>query len=271
MSSTALRVVSWNLNQRLEAGSQGDFLRGLDPQPDLLLLQEVNPKSIGLLADRAEMTWRRLSIDYYQKPMTDTRIKICGVAMLGRDEEPHDVRILSDIDFPEKILTALVTIRGCQFVAASYHAPPGSNPKVRDKKPAQAVTFARKLADIQDPVLFGADLNTPKVDSANFGEVEMWWPDEHTLAGPRKIHDLEDVLRQWLRCHPTDQERLSQDCPNGPLRVSYQRQTWGVIRQSRYDAIWVSRHFRAVKVDYPFNESRNLSDHSPVIADLIFT
>jgi len=77
--------------------------------------------------------------------------------------------------FPEKTLVTTVSIHGSQFTAASYHAPPGSNPEVKGKKAAQAVAFARFLEGIRGLVLFGADLNTPKVDAVDFSAVKTWW------------------------------------------------------------------------------------------------
>jgi hypothetical protein len=168
-------------------------------------------------------------------------------------------------------------MRGSQFTAASYHAPPGSNPKVKGKKAAQAVVFARFLEGIQGPVLFGADLNTPKVDAIDFSAVKTWWDTgtpklhgqwgEDKLAGPRKIHNLEDALRKWLSDNPGERNRLARERPEGPLADSYQIKNSG--RYVRYDSIWVSHHFAVANISYPFLETRGLSDHSPVIADLL--
>jgi exonuclease III len=280
-SRMALRVVSWNLNMRKADGAmrQAAYLRELDPQPDLLLLQEVNPGSIHTLSTMAGMTWLECWTDYYMRSEYDENRWIYGVAIAGRGSISQNCDLLQESLFPEKALVTTISIHGSQFTAASYHAPPGSNPKVKDKKAAQAVAFARFLEGVQGPVLFGADLNTPRVDAVDFSAVKTWWDTgmpklhgewgEDKLAGPRKIHDLEDALRKWLCDNPGERSRLARERPGGPLAHSLRIKVSG--KYARYDAIWVSRHFEVANISYPFQETRELSDHSPVIADLLLT
>jgi exonuclease III len=280
-SRMILRVVSWNLNMRKDEGAirQADYLRLLDPQPDLLLLQEANPGSIQTLSTAAGMSWLECWTDYYRRPDYYGTKRIYGVAIAGRSSSSRNGDLLQTSLFPEKALATTVSMRGSQFTAASYHAPPGSNPKIKDKKAAQAVAFARFLEGIQGPVLFGADLNTPKVDAVDFSAVKTWWDTgtpklhgqwgEDKLAGPRKIHNLEDALRKWLSDNPGERIRLARERPGGPLADSYQIRNSG--QYVRYDSIWVSHHFAVANIFYPFLETRGLSDHSPVIADLLLT
>jgi hypothetical protein len=152
-----------------------------------------------------------------------------------------------------------------------------------EKKPAQAVLFARWLASMQGPVVFGADANTPAVDHPDFELVRTHWqtgarklnglPGDDLLWGPTKVHGLEDVLRRWLSRNPTELARVRLERPLGPLATSHRtgkRKTCdGTDR--RFDSVWVSEEFRAGAVSYPYEASlRAGSDHSAVIADLSF-
>lgn len=273
-SRVVLRVVSWNLNHRnKDAIRQAAYLRELDPQPDLLLLQEALHSSIQKLSAAAGMSWLERWTDY------GGREQVYGVAIAGRGNGSRDGGLMKNSLFPEKALATTVSIRGIQFTAASYHAPPGSDAKVHDKKAAQAVAFARFLEGIQGPVLFGADLNTPRVDAVDFSGVKTWWDTgmpklhgqwgEDKLAGACKIHNLEDALRKWLSGNPGERSRLARERPEGPLAISHQIKV--SRKYARYDAIWVSHHFEVANISYPFEETRRLSDHSPVIADLLLT
>jgi endonuclease/exonuclease/phosphatase family metal-dependent hydrolase len=50
-----MRVVSWNIANRVgdAARRQGEFLADLDPRPDLVMLQEVNRRSIERVSEHA--------------------------------------------------------------------------------------------------------------------------------------------------------------------------------------------------------------------------
>ena len=141
--------------------------------------------------------------------------------------------------------------------------------------------FARWLAGVTGPVLFGADANTPLLDAINFADSRTHWhtgdrrlhgaPGDDVLVGPGKIHDLDDSLRRWLSDRPAEVAELLVAHPNGPLRVSHRtgkrRASPGTGR--RFDSIWVSRHFDVVQVDYPYESCiATGSDHSAVVADL---
>jgi hypothetical protein len=275
-----VRVASWNVAYRVRAAqTQGAWLASLRPCPSLVLLQEVNPHSIEVLCAAAGLTWSRLAVDLRAPEAGDRPVRRRGVAIAGRSPEPSEVMILPDLPLPERTLMCRLPLVGTDAFVASYHAPPGVS--WREKKPQQAVGFARWLATIQGPVLFGADANTPVVDAIDFAMSRTHWhtgsrklhgaPGDDVLVGPAKLHNLDDALRRWLSDHPKAAAEIFRARPTGPLRTSY---TSGKRRMSpgypqRFDSIWVSRHFRVIDVDYPYESCLAAgSDHAAVIVDL---
>ena len=99
-----LRVVSWNLNMRKDGGAirQATYLRELDPQPDLLLLQEANPGSIQTLSTVAGMSWLECWTDYYQRPDNDGKKRIYGVAIAGRGSSSQNGGLPKDRSIPRE-------------------------------------------------------------------------------------------------------------------------------------------------------------------------
>jgi hypothetical protein len=128
-----MRVVSWNVAFRSPetAERQGDLLREL--APDLILLQEVNPRSSEVLCKAAGADWMVRAIDLCP-PESDglpTR-RLVGVAIAGRGMPvrrkwllPRRWWLLNQIRFPERVLLIKTQTERTPFIAASYHAPPG--------------------------------------------------------------------------------------------------------------------------------------------------
>jgi hypothetical protein len=276
-------VVSWNLANRVgdAARRQGEFLASLSHQPDLVMFQEVNRRSIETVSERAGLGWFFLAADLRTPQPDDTPVRRRGVALAGCGPSPVGLGIIDDAPLPERTIYGVVDIHGHPVTIASYHAPPGVN--WHEKKPAQAVLFARWLATVHGPVVFGADANTPLLDSPDFELVRTHWqtgarklnglPGDDLLWGPTKVHGLEDALRRWLACNPTELAQIRMERPFGPLATSHRtgkRKTFdGTDR--RFDSVWVSADFQADAVSYPYSASlRAGSDHSAVIADLTF-
>jgi hypothetical protein len=277
-----VRVVSWNLNRRVgdAVRRQGEFLSSLEPPPSAVMLQEVNPRSIELMCERAGLDWFRLAVDLREPEPSDTRVRRLGVALAGRGAAPHSVSILEGVPFPERTIHAVIDITGATIALASYHAPPGVS--WLEKKPKQAVAFANWLAALEGPVILGADANTPLVDHPDFEGVRTHWhsgdrrlkgaPGDDLLWAATKIHGLEDALRNLLRGDPEALAEIRAASPQGPLAISYRtskRTTLpGTLR--RYDSVWISDHFGVTSVAYPYEESIQAgSDHSAVVVDLV--
>lgn len=275
-------MVSWNVAYRVGAAAvlQGEWLAALRPAPDIVLLQEVNPNSVDALCAAAGLTWCRLAVDVRMPEAGDRPVRRRGVAIAGAGPEPTQAFLLEGLPLPERTLIAPLRVAGIDVQVATYHAPPGVS--WFEEKPRQAVVFARWLAAVSGPVLFGADANTPLVDAINFADSRTHWhtgdrrlhgaPGDDVLVGPGKIHDLDDALRRWLSDRPAEVAELLVSHPNGPLRVSHRtgnrRASPGTGR--RFDSIWVSRHFSVVQVDYPYAGCiATGSDHSAVVADVI--
>lgn len=198
-----MRIVSWNVHNRVAptAVRQGTFVATLDP--DLVLLQEANHSAMDAFCEAAGLSWCRSSLDL-RPPAQYPQGRRLGVAICGSGEQPTKCFSLDTVPLPERTLVATVPIRGRTITVASYHAPPGVSWKIL--KVHQAVAFARLLATLDSPVLFGADANTPELDAISFTDTRTHWhsgkrilggePGDDLLFGPRKIHGLDDALRR---------------------------------------------------------------------------
>lgn len=279
-----MRVVSWNLANRVgdAARRQGEFLAGLDPRPDVVMLQEVNRRSIDVVRERAELDWVCLAADIRVAEASDTPVRQRGVAVAGIGDAPVEVDVLDEVPLPERTIHAVVDLEHVPVRVASYHAPPGVS--WFEKKPRQAVAFARWIASVSGPVILGADANTPLVDHPDFELTRTHWhtghkdlngdPGDDLLWAATKVHDLEDALRKWLRLNPDAEAALTAESPKGPLAVSHRtgkrKTSPGTAR--RFDSVWVTDHFTVASVAYPYELSLAAgSDHSAVIVDLSLT
>jgi endonuclease/exonuclease/phosphatase (EEP) superfamily protein YafD len=275
-----LRVVSWNVASRgpATAKQQGAFLASLEPH--IVLLQEVKAACVSVLAETAGLDWLECSLSLRELMPEDGPGRRLGCAIGGaRGVHLDRVGLLTDVPLPERLLIGHLQVDDQPITVASYHAPPGVN--WHEKKPQQAVTFARWLAGQAGPCLFGADANTPKTDHPDFAQARTHWhtgdrrlggaPGDDQLVGPSKIHPLRDALRRWFEDRPNELEAVRRDWPTGPLRISHYtgRRKTMVGNPRRFDSIWVSDHFAVEAVEYPYAESCAAgSDHSAVIADV---
>ena len=277
-----LRIVSWNVAYRTgpTASRQGAFLAKLNP--DLVLLQEVNPRSSASLVAESGLDWLVRAVDVRAAQPDDLPVRRRGVAIGGRGMAPEMVALLSEaVRLPERMLTASVVLDGRLVTVVSYHAPPGVTwgmDKVRHAWACEAW-----LGHQHGPVVMGADANTPEYDMPDFMLTRTHW---HTgmrklagergddiLFGPDADHNLTDALRSWLQQHPKEMERITLEYPNGPLALSHRtgkrKESPGFDR--RFDAIWLSPEFQVEQITYPYEESIEAgSDHSAVVADVAF-
>ena len=275
-----LRVVSWNVASRSPATAkrQGAFLAALEPH--IVLLQEVKAASAAVLGEEAGLDWLECSLSFRELMPDDGPGRRLGCVIGGaQGVRLERAGLLTDVPLPERLLIGRLVVDDRPITVASYHAPPGVN--WHEKKPQQAVTFARWLAGQAGPALFGADANTPEIDHPDFARTRTHWhtgarrlggaPGDDLLWGPDKLHPLRDVLRRWFDDRPDELEALKRESPTGPLRVSHRtgRRKSGAGNPRRFDSIWVSDHFEVGAVEYPYAESCAAgSDHSAVIADI---
>jgi hypothetical protein len=277
-----MRVISWNIAFRgpKAAKRQGGLLREL--APDLMLLQELNPRSSAVLADAAGADWMVGGVDLRTAEPDDSPVRRRGVAIAGHGQPPRRSWLLDGIRLPERILFIETQTDGTPFIAVSYHAPPGVNWGI--VKPQQAVTFASWLSTQNDPLLFGADANTPLIDAFDFANTRTHWqtgyqrlngePGDDLLFGPGKVHDLDDALRRWLALHPDETDRLRAGNPFGPLAITHRtgRRKNSLGTGRRFDSVWVSRHWAVQHVEHLYEEGIAAgSDHAPVMVDLDLT
>jgi len=274
-----MRVVSWNVAFRgpKAAKRQGGLLREL--VPDLILLQELNPGSSVVLADAAGADWMVRAVDLRTPEPDDSPVRRRGVAIAGHGLSPCRSWLPDEIRLPERILLIETLTEGTPFIAVSYHAPPGVDWGII--KPRQAVAFASWLSTQNGPLLFGADANTPLIDTFDFTNTRTHLhtgyrrlhgePGDDRLFSPGKTHDLDDGLRRWLALHPDEVGRFRASQPSGPLatthRTGRRKNSPGTGR--RFDSVWVSRHWVVRHIEHLYEEGVAAgSDHAPVMVDL---
>jgi hypothetical protein len=271
-----VRVVSWNVAYRnaSAAGRQGQLLRQLEP--DLILLQEVNPRSSAVLQQAAGADWMIRAVDIRTPESDDRPVRQRGVAIAGHGLPPSQRWILAELPLPERLVVIETQVDGVKLTAASYHAPPGVSWFII--KPRQAVAFATWLATQDGPWLFGADANTPLIDAVDFTETRTHWhtgnrklhgePGDDLLFGPDKLHSLDDALRRWLAAHADSQTTPALD---GPLAITHRtgRRKNSPGNPRRFDSIWVSPHWKVRHIEHLYDEGVAAgSDHALVVVDL---
>ena len=157
----ATRIVSLNIPFRSSevARRQGGFLAAL--KPNLVLLQEVNPRSSEVLAAEGGLDWLVRSVDLRQRNPV--------ILWSGDGEWPSAERVpgrhaptswTRSYFLSESI--ACVQLEGLPAQAITYHAPPGVNFGI--DIPRQAVRCVKWSASTDGPIVLGADANTPEHD-----------------------------------------------------------------------------------------------------------
>jgi hypothetical protein len=245
--------------------------------PDLLLLQEVNRRSVEVLAEEAGSDWLIPAVDLRAAGPGEPAARSRGVAIAGRGALGR-AWLPVEVDMPERVLAVEADIAGSQLTAVSYHAPPGVTWGLM--KPRQAVAVANWLTLLPGPVILGADANTPLIDAADFASTRTHWhtgsrnlegePGDDQMWGPDRIHHLQDALRCWIAENPRSPLALSAP-PLGPLAVTHRtgkrENSPGTPR--RFDCLWITDEWTVKRIDHLYADAIAAgSDHAIVMAEL---
>lgn len=172
--------------------------------------------------------------------------------------------VLSDMPSPERALVAKLLIGDHRLQVGSWSAPPGVS-WGKQAKGRQVNRFAAWLRERPTATIIGIDRNSPKWERHDLEDDEWWNRWEPLLYGPRRVHDLRDVYRDYLYHRPKLAREIRESAPDGPLAVTHVRR--GV--PCRYDAISASPEFEVDAVDHLWDESKAAgSDHALVRAVL---
>jgi exonuclease III len=264
-----LRFASWNINNQLPHSGLLDLIGKIDP--DVLALQEVNPKFHSELSKMGVYDWAASSLSLRPPLMSDPLYKKRGCSLFGRP--PFVLSALSVLEIPEyadQTLVVEIHSPGGALTACSFHTPPGSNPKHGNKKGEFLKSIAEWLAPRESRTIFGIDANTPKIERLDI-EKNVWWRRKYEpllLGGPcQRLHKLRDSYREYLE----ENQELKRKVPEeGPLAKSYVRRGKGGKEIGcRYDFIYATPDIRVRCAQYRYDESRAAgSDHALVFADL---
>lgn len=176
------RFASWNV-RNIGEGREGDgLLRLIEKQkPDLLALQEVNPKFHVKLATMGSFAWSACSLTLRRPSKGDASDRKRGCSIFGRSPFVLSwLRLLDDVGFPEQTLVANLHYPTGELVACSFHTPPGASHK--DKKSRFLRAIAEWMAPRKSGTVFGIDANAPKTDHPNITQNEWWRDGERELT-----------------------------------------------------------------------------------------
>lgn len=273
-----MRVATWNVKHRgsVTAARLGALAR--EAQVDLMLLQAANPTSLDMFVTSAEFDWCVTSWNAGAPALTmPGRRRVAAIA--GRGPQPVELGWLPELDRPERMVSAVLGSGTGRVVVASYHAPSGSAAGV--KKVDCAKVLLSWVRSVEDPLVLGADANTPKVDHPDPDRARTHWPTgadklqggvgDDVMFGGRPAHHLEDAYRRFLNQNPGLLQDVAVHRPQGPLAVSHVsvNRLGNVQRPRRYDALWISRHFDVLHVDHDLDGAlRAGTDHALVTVDL---
>jgi len=269
-----MRVASWNVNRRVgpTAVVQGTFLR--TNLIEIVAIQEGNTNSLEKLCEAAGFDWFYSGVDF-AKDLPKTSARRLSAVIAGKGPHPNKSFVFDNVPFPERTMV-------CDFgdwIACSFHAPPGVSWGIL--KPRQAVAIANWLKQVNKPIWFGIDANTPEIGHPSFDKTRTHWhtgdrnlkgePGDDLLVASSKIHELNDAYRLYLSKKKEDMDKIIREFPDGPLAVSHRtgKRKGSKGNARRYDSVWVSNHYDVDNVMYLYEESIVAgSDHSLVLADL---
>ncbi|SFI18751.1 endonuclease/exonuclease/phosphatase family protein [Nitrosomonas sp. Nm34] len=264
-----IRFASWNVNNRILCSNHFDFL--YEVNPDILALQEVNPKFSEHLTKTNLFSYSTCSLHLRPPGSSEGRARQLGCALFSK--APFKIStpfLLNSLPFPERALIARISTTKGAITACSFHTPPGASWK--ELKPKSHKLFAEWLVSQPTRLILGIDANAPKTDHPDIKQNDWWWKEEPLLLGDRPIHSLKDAFRLYLEANPVKLQRIRMERPKGPLAISYIRGNKWRRTMSRYDFIYVTPDISISSVEYLYEASVKAgSDHALVIAEIEVT
>jgi exonuclease III len=284
------KFASWNIRNISDPEkAQGLVNLIVSEKPDLLALQEVNPKFHATLSASHHFDWAASSLNLRPPSEGESSDRKRGCSLFGKAPFVlSSCMLLTKVPFPEQTLVAEVSCPEGVLNVCSFHIPPGSShPREKtlhlygiaywlslDRKDSEIATRARN-------VVLGIDANEPKADRLDLRHNEWWRCGARELLGaPAKPgahispewegawHDLKDTFRTYLEANPDQTGSVSE---KGPLARSYNRGHGDKEAWCRYDFIYATPNLSATTVNYLSEESRKCSDHAMVVAELEFS
>lgn len=295
---SALRLLSWNVNGRVEDAAKRQIFAAISMTPDVVALQEITRRSADFWrAGLLEAGYSVLTSDPELLKITPPLLPHLGsrpkkrtyLNLIASKLPIASLPGLSFHDraeaFPEKYLAARVSLDGAAIDVHNAHTPPGVSVKM-----LKVYYWEAMLARLEEPtdaakVLCG-DFNAPgtqreeyRVGTSHADDDDRRW--DEAEIGFLNHPELRDVYRATRG-------------PGPPYAVSVTT-GWGWTRRipRRYDQIYASKEFDLSKSECeylshlmswpetvndpdglhePPPEAREgLSDHAPVLATLRFS
>ncbi len=268
---------SWNVRDISDLEKTKKMLNLIAREnPQLLALQEVNPKFHSSLCQSGYFDSASFSLDLWPPRRGDSKDRRRGCSVFGK--RPFTLTssaVLDKLPFPEQTLAVKVCHPEGSLTACSFHIPPGvSHLK---EKVLHLYGIAHWLAtkekipagsERKSTIIFGIDANEPKEDYSDITK-NKWFRDgaaELLGAASKRLHGLEDAFRSC----PVENRDSRPSTPSGsPLAVSFKRGHGSSAIPCRYDFIYATKEVRVTRAKYLYTDSRLAgSDHAIVVADL---
>jgi exodeoxyribonuclease III len=265
-----LKILSWNVNGRVDEACSRQLDCVLAVAPDVLALQEVTLASYpAWCAGLVQASYSVVSSIYLVNlpypevhppisrryfNLTATRGQIATLPGLTFTD-PEEARLA----FPEKYLAAHVVVDGAAVDVHNAHLSPGST---RGVIKIHAFRAIRQRVDqpTSVPRILCGDFNTPQAEDEE--GVTTW-----ASARPEELRDEWDAAERSVLVHPAMRDVYGElQVAGEPYAASHV--TRGVPR--RYDHIYASEELAVQRCRYLTDWlDEGLSDHAAVEADLV--
>ena len=270
-----MKIISWNLNSRTNIETlrgQSEFLRSGDF--DVITLQEVTLNSEPFFKESFKDMFVLSSFDLVEDKSILVRNRKYGQIIISKQPIKFTPEQCKEIPFPERLLSGFIESNGIEI--HTTHVPPGSSNGVIKVEHFEGLfSYLSKRKD-KNMILTG-DFNSPKLE-LDTGEVITWGQKINTSGEPRI-----SVNPKWK--HQCTGERWDlaerniienhkalglQDVFRTKNSYKDTSGSWFTNKGQgrRYDHIFSSESLTVNNAFYDHEpREKNLSDHSPVIAE----